>query len=306
MNAASRLKFFILCKTMKKIPAHLLVKILNCIKFKHIVAKSFNRPPRKPLSIPYCRLQKSFSLSDFSVENGRVITLTPLQNASNKHILFFHGGAYVLQGSAMHWNLIKTIGQQANCVVSFIDYPLVPENTFRETFEMVQLSYNLLVDKFPQHTFMFMGDSAGGGLALAFAQKLFNEKTLKLPSKVILFSPWLDISLGNEEIQNHLKSDPILPFNALLEVGKKYTAGSSAANYLVSPIFGNLEEMCPTKVFYGSNELFYPDCEKLRKMTQHHPKFSFELFPNMPHDWVILPVPEADVAINIAIDFIHN
>jgi surfactin synthase thioesterase subunit len=53
---------------------------------------------------------------------------------------------------------------------------------------MVQQSFRLLIEKFPDDDFIFMGDSAGGGLALAFAQKLVNEKASKLPIKNFFFA----------------------------------------------------------------------------------------------------------------------
>jgi len=65
---------------------------------------------------------------------------------------------------------------------------------------MVQLSYDRLTNQYPDDRFIFMGDSAGGGLALAFAQKLLDENAAIQPIKSILFSPWLDLSMQNTEI----------------------------------------------------------------------------------------------------------
>lgn len=44
-----------------------------------------------------------------------------------------------------------------------------------------------------------MGDSAGGGLSLAMCQYA-GEKNIEQPHKLILISPWLDISLENEKL----------------------------------------------------------------------------------------------------------
>ncbi len=41
-----------------------------------------------------------------------------------------------------------------------------------------------------------MGDSAGGGLALALEEKLSQEE-IEMPEKTILISPWLDTRLTN-------------------------------------------------------------------------------------------------------------
>jgi len=47
---------------------------------------------------------------------------------------------------------------------------------------------------------IMMGDSAGGGFALALAQKLKNE-SIDQPAQIILLSPWLDITLTNPDIK---------------------------------------------------------------------------------------------------------
>ena len=44
-----------------------------------------------------------------------------------------------------------------------------------------------------------MGDSAGGGMSLALAQK-FREECLPQPSNIVLLSPWLDITMTNPDI----------------------------------------------------------------------------------------------------------
>jgi acetyl esterase/lipase len=38
----------------------------------------------------------------------------PKTNVSNLHVLFFHGGAYLLEGNSMHWKIVETVVKQAN------------------------------------------------------------------------------------------------------------------------------------------------------------------------------------------------
>lgn len=54
-----------------------------------------------------------------------------------------------------------------------------------------------------------MGDSAGGGLALGLALALKTENITQ-PKDIILLSPWLDVTLSNEDIPKYESSDPIL------------------------------------------------------------------------------------------------
>ena len=279
---------------------------LEMSKAKKWVEKSFLNPPRsnKPLVSKY--IQNTFNVSEFQMLGKMVVTLEPKINVSNTHVLFFHGGAYLLEGSSMHWKIVETLVKKTNSKVSYLDYPLAPENTYKNTFEMVQQSFDRLTNEYPNDEFIFMGDSAGGGLALAFAQKLLYESAAIQPIKSILFSPWLDLSMQNTDIKNQELVDKLLPLQGLIVAGKKYAGGDNPANYLLSPVNGDFKGLGKTMVFYGTHELFYPDCKLLAAKVKGFGNFIFHEFPEMQHDWVIFPIPEAKEALNIAIEFIND
>lgn len=99
---------------------------------------------------------------------------------------------------------------------------------------MVQSSFDNLSSEFHDDIFFFMGDSAGG--SLAFAKKLFYDNAPIQPLKLILFSPWLDLTMQNPAIQQQECLDFILPLNALLQAGLKYAGGDDLSQYLLSPM----------------------------------------------------------------------
>jgi acetyl esterase/lipase len=288
------------------VQAKFITFILRLSNANKMVEKSFLNPARstKPLVTKY--LRRSFNVSEFQVLGKSVVTIQPKTQVTNMHVLYFHGGAYLLEGNSMHWKIVETVVNKANCKVSYIDYPLAPECTYKITFDMVQQSFDRLTQQYPNDRFMLMGDSAGGGLALAFAQKLANENAVVQPVKNILFSPWLDLSMQNPEIKKQESLDKLLPLQGLIEAGKKYAGGDDVNNYLLSPINGNMAGIGETIIFYGTHELFYPDCKKMKDKTISLGNFTFHEFHEMQHDWVILPIPEAKEALNIAIEFINK
>lgn len=286
--------------------AKIITFFLGVSNAKKLVEKSFQNPPRSKKPLTPEHLKQKYTVSEFEVMKKTVVTLQPKINPENTHILFFHGGAYVIEGNAMHWKIIETIVRKTNSKVSYIDYPLAPEYNYVQTFEMLQQSYDLLINAFPDDRFILMGDSAGGGLALAFTQKLIKQNAPVIPVKNILFSPWLDLSMQNPEIKTQERFDKLLPLNGLIEAGRKYSGGDNTGNYLLSPINGDFAGIGKTIVFYGTCELFYPDCKLLEEKVKTLGNFSFYEFPGMQHDWVIFPIPEATEALNLAIDFIRD
>ncbi len=278
---------------------------LGLLNAKKLVYTSFLNPPRSNKSLVTKHLLKHFHVSEFQILGKSVVTIQPKTSATKTHILFFHGGAYLLEGNNMHWKLIETLVNKTNCKVSYIDYPLAPEHNYKTTFDMVQQSFDILTKLFSDDNFVLMGDSAGAGLALAFAQKLANENAAIQPIKNILFSPWLDLSMQNPEIQKQKILDKLLPFQGLVEAAKKYAGGDDMSNYLLSPLNGKLDSLGETLIFFGTHELFYPDCKLLQEKSKNYQNLKFYEFTEMQHDWVIYPIPESKMALSIVLDLLN-
>ena len=292
---------------MVSVSSKVLSVFLDLFQFKKLVEKSFIAPVRSDKYLFNSKLSKKYKIKKTIINGKSIFTLDTSHGSNTKHILFFHGGAYLIEGSALHRKLVETLANKINCRISYIDYPLAPENNYKNTFDMVQKSYNFLTKTYAGDEFILVGDSAGGGLALAFAQKLVIDNAHIKPVKIILFSPWLDITMQNTAIKQQEKSDKILPLQGLIHAGLKYAGGDNIDNYLLSPIQGDLNDLGNILVFYGTHELFYPDCKMLEtKSKDSNTNFTFCEFPEMQHDWVLLPIPEAKQAINIAVEFINN
>ena len=183
--------------------------------------------------------------------------------------------------------------------MTLVDYPLAPEHTYKETFAAISGAFEKLLIHYPEDNYIFIGDSAGGGLALAFTQKLNQEKHKTRPVKVVLLSPWLDITLSNPEIRNQESLDYILTVKMLQNAGMKYSNGDNRDHYLLSPINGELEDLPETMVFYGTEELFYPDCKRLKSMiASDNQRIIFREYQKMQHDWALFPLPESKQVVD--------
>jgi len=285
--------------------AKILNFILKIIKPKKYV--NLEKPSRRKGELIPKIIKNSFNISTKEIEKHSTVTIEPKSNCGQKHILYFHGGAYTIEGNYMHWNFIKKIIKESFFRVTYIDYPLAPENKYTATFKMIHESYNYLTEKHPADKFIFMGDSAGGGLALAFCQNLIEKNKKKLPEKLVLFSPWLDLSMQNSEIKKNEKLDMILSVDSLKKAAKLYAREDDLSQYLLSPINGRLDLIPSTAIYYGTEEIFYPDFIKFKKLTKKYSEnFTFFEYEKMQHVWILFPIPETEKAINDAISFMND
>lgn len=294
---------------MPSIESKLFYHLLRFINKKRFLEMQFTfgrfdfynckEPPKEIYKI--CNVDKN----QFMGRN--VFTLCPKKDrVSASHILYLHGGAYVQNFVKQHWRFLAMLVRETHCTVTAPDYPLAPEYTYRDAFEMLVPLYQRLLSKVEQGNSILMGDSAGGGLALALAQKLKVER-LPPPQSLILLSPWLDIALNNPEIKAIDRFDPFLSVKGLRKAGLAYAGQSNIDGHMLSPINGPLEQVGDISVFIGSRDLLVADARKLKVLgAKKGIAINYREYKDMVHVWMFLGFPEAKLAqkeiFNLIID----
>jgi acetyl esterase/lipase len=239
---------------------------------------------------------------------GRAVWyLEPKIKSSQKILLYLHGGAYIKNMLSFHWDLIGEISRETGALVVVADYPLAPKATFLDTYSFMESLYQELLMRYPAKDIVLMGDSAGGGLALGFAQKLV-QNNKPLPGQLILLSPWLDVTMSHSEIIEIQPKDKMLGVKGLVLCGQAYAGGADPKNSWVSPIYGDLEGLPIISIFMGTHDLLWPDAKKLCTLLEKLgiPYNYFE-YPGMFHVWMAITVlNESKIAVRQIGDLIKN
>lgn len=242
---------------------------LRILNFKKIIYKQLLNPPPNTGKLDVKKFNSNLIVTKEEISGINVLTIKS-ESSTNKHIIFLHGGAYILEASSQHKDLIETLVEKYNFIVTFIDYPLSPENNYKYTISSLLTVYLEIFEKNPDNEIFLFGDSAGGGLVLSLLKELRDKNLLQFsPDKSVLVSPWLDISMENPEIKNFENLDPVLSVEALLYSAKLYAAETDLKNPLISPIYGDLSNLGNIKIFFGTNEVFYPDCMKFIDLVKN-------------------------------------
>lgn len=209
-------------------------------------------------------------IQTYTYMERKVFTITPKnteENGNSKYIVYFHGGSYMAEATQNHWDFLEQLVKDTGYTVIMPDYPLTPKNTYKEVYAMVEPLYKEIIEKVGNDNVIFMGDSAGGGLALGLYEKIA-EGNMGLPAKTILISPWLDVRLENENIQAVEKNDTVLNKEALRIAGIAYAGADGIDGYLVNPIEGDLSTLKNIKIWIGTYDILEPDCQLLQEKAQ--------------------------------------
>lgn len=222
--------------------------------------------------------------------NRNVFILTPKNvEKTDMVILYFHGGSYMAEITNEHWNFLEKVINNTGATVILPDYPLSPKHNYKDVFNMVEPLYNEIVSKIDQDNFAVMGDSAGGGLALALEEKISSENSeYILPKKTILISPWLDVRLENSKIDEVQKLDKDLNKDTLKLAGIAYAGKDGIGSYLVNPIDGDLSKLNNITIFTGTYDILNPDVHVLEeKAKSQGVTINVKEYEGASHIWIL-------------------
>ncbi len=218
----------------------------------------------------------------------------------DRHVLYLHGGSYVTGSPALYGNFTWRIAVATRARVLALDYRLAPEHPFPAALDDAFAACRwLLAGEADPRRAVVMGDSAGGGLALALLLKL-RDCGHERPAATVALSPWTDLALTGASLVRNAKADPMLNVANARLFAASYLDGADPRHPYASPLYGNPAGLPPTLIHLGSDEILRDDAvrmaEKMRAAGCH---VEIEVWPRMPHVWhLFAPVlPEAKAAI---------
>lgn len=255
---------------------------------------------KSELSRPPYRIPEAVKLeveAEERQEFGMQVFFLNEKGKSDTLIFYIHGGAYISPPANEHLKLCNRIAKDLDAAVIFPVYSKVPEHTAKDAYEEMMALYLSYAEKFSK--IVFMGDSAGGGLALGLAQVL-RDTGERQPDQLILLSPWVDVSMDNQEMDEYEKADPMLGIYGLKKVGALWAGKWDVHDPKASPVYGDMSGLCPVTVFVGTREIFYPDIMRLHaKFEEQHATCALHVGQGQNHVYPLYPTPEAAKAVQI-------
>lgn len=235
-----------------------------------------------------------------------VYDVAPRGGHGGRRILYLHGGAYVFEITSFHWRLIAEMAQRLNARITVPVYPIAPEHRFEEMFGMVMETYRRILAESPAGEIVFMGDSAGGNMAVVLTM-MAAEEGLAGPDLHVLISPGLDMTLENPDIAQAARLDPWLDIEGGLEAIRHYAPHMDRADWRISPIKGDLSVLPPTLILAGEFDLLTLDTIRFADLARRAGvEVELVVEPGMMHVWPLIEMPEAKRARNLIVDFVNG
>ncbi len=179
-------------------------------------------------------------------------------------ILHMHGGAYVSGGLLQCRTLISPICAATGARALTFSYRLAPQYPYPAQLEDALRAYRYLTNAgVSPRKIAFVGESAGGNLALALALCL-RDAGEEMPAAIALLSPWVDLAQTGESYEALSGVDATLDKDGLLKSAVDF-AGSEERlrDAEISPVYADFTGFPPTLIHCGTREILLSDSEML-------------------------------------------
>jgi acetyl esterase len=167
-------------------------------------------------------------------------------------ILYAHGGGYCVMSPQTHAKVTKDLAVGANAAVVSIDYRLAPEHPHPAGIDDCVAAYRWLrahaadLGGDPSRIAL-AGDSAGGGIVAAAAQRLVAAG--ETPTAVLINCGWLDLNDDSPSFRAYGPDDPLIDDDVMNYWRACYQPDSKRwSDPDVSPLFGDVANFPPACV----------------------------------------------------------
>lgn len=244
--------------------------------------------------------EKEVDFGDF-----KCMLITPNNKKAEGIVLYLHGGGYVTGGLKYCKGFGTVLAARTGAPVLCVAYRLAPEHPFPAALDDAMRAYEYLITLgYKPESIAFCGESAGGGLCFSLAVKL-KELGKSQPGCIVAISPWTDLTLSGASHITNAESDPSLTTARLREQADMYSADCTDPH--VSPLFADLSDLAPSKIYVGSDEILLDDSINMyNKLIGYGCRSSLTIREDMWHAYMLFGVKEAEADLKEACGFISE
>lgn len=199
---------------------------------------------------------------------ARLVRASGVLPADGKHsvILYLHGGAFLTCGTNTHSGIVTALSQYADSPVLVVDYRMVPKHSVGTALDDCYDAYQWLrLTGYEPDQIVLAGDSAGGYLGLALAERLLDEG--EEPAALVTMSPLFEVDNTARATHPNIRRDAMFPakaFDALVELVR--AASQRQGEDIYEPL-DHIEPGLPrTLIHVSGSEVLISDARKAARM----------------------------------------
>ncbi|MCE5291198.1 MAG: alpha/beta hydrolase [Nocardiaceae bacterium] len=234
---------------------------------------------------------------------------SPKNLDSDRLVLYFHGGAFLVGGNHLHRQMISRFSTELATRVLAVGYRKMPRHSLMAAIDdcLDAYRYALSQGSSPDRV-VFMGDSAGGYLALVAAMQT-KSAGLPMPGAIVAMSPLTDWNHTTKVEAVTAGECAVFPRSAVAAFARAVRRYGDGSVELISPAQSELTGLPPTLIQAGRREMLYPDAVAVaERLAQHEVACELQTWDTNVHVFQAAAgiAPEAAHAVRSTVAFIDR
>ncbi len=243
---------------------------------------------------------------DYEVISGVKCGIARFKERTGPKVLWIHGGAFSFGSARVYKAAAIYLARHFTCKVVMPEYRLSPEHKYPMPFTDCLNVYKELIGN--GDDVFLIGDSAGGNIAAHLTQTCIAHN-LTIPKKLVLLSPWLDLSPNS--VSNTRNYSEYSPFDSqdTVAFSKDYIGQIDPSDPRVSPLNGSFEGFPETHIQASKVEFLFDDTKLcIDTLEKNDVKYSAHFEEKAIHGWHVVPdfLPEASRSMNKVVEFLEG
>ncbi|MEH3129992.1 MAG: alpha/beta hydrolase [Mycolicibacterium neoaurum] len=210
---------------------------------------------RATIALPHCTAQLIRAAGVLPADGKRSV------------ILYLHGGAFLTCGANTHGRMVTELSKFADSPVFVVNYRMIPKHSIASAIDDCYDAYKWLrLTGYDPANIVLAGDSAGGYLALALAQRLQAEGG-EAPAAVVTMSPLFEINSDSRAQHPNSRTDAMFPPRAIEALGAIVEESAKRHGQEVYEPLEHIEPGLPrTLIHVSGSEVLLNDARKAARM----------------------------------------
>ncbi len=254
-------------------------------------------------------VRATIGLPNCSAQLVRAAGVAPA-DGTGRAVLYLHGGAFVTCGANTHGRLVSKLSRYAESPVLVAGYRMLPKHSITEAVDDCYDGYQWLRRQgYEPGQIVLAGDSAGGYLSLALAERLLAEG--EEPAAMVAMSPLMEIAKAPKQRHPNIKTDAMFParaFDALADLVGRAT-GSAGRRENFEPLNAVEPGLPRTLIHVSGSEVLLHDARlAARRLAAAGVPVELRVWPGQIHVFQLAApmVPEATDSLRQIGDYIRE
>ena len=240
------------------------------------------------------------SIEDVDADGVPARWVRPDGTDDARAVLWLHGGGYNIGSLESHTPTASHLAAALGAPVLLAGYRLAPEHPHPAAIDDATTAWEWLVaEGHDPAALAVVGDSAGGGLALALTMRL-RDTGAAGPAALALLCPWVDLAGRTEVSPTRAAADVVLSAELLAAWATTYAGDTPLDDLVLSPLGGTLTGLPPMLVHAAGRDILCDQALQLAaEAAAAGASLELEVAEDMIHAWHLFAgaFPEAGASL---------